>query len=439
MGQMVPRTTYNKPISRDAIILNTDAASFSVAQSATLRYRIAENPWGKGSLVRGTDYTDTVSIGSGHFPSWCRFDWSWPTPGTGAVMSYPFDSLESITTPYPQISSLTTIKSTHTFAYQLNGWATVMYDTWLFTDSGGVTIAFELQYFIATRGYTSALNQTFRNYSQPYISLDSLSVDVYQITGGAWPRMFLFPTTQQANIFTNPSMSGSSAGIPGTPPTDISVQLNASGLSSQIVQSGTSTASDGTSVDWVEVRFFGTVGGSNTNVNFQLNGTAFGFLIPWVANQKAWFSAYVERTGGTSTGITNIQFAINGYDASGNYNNDTTGGLSIRDTLSGSALQHFGLQYIPATNTVNLNPSILLSVTASAHVDITLRIGNVVLSNDVTINATSQVFDWKAFFNAMVTAGFMTGSEYLQTIQLGPEVVNGDGYVAMSKFEVVQS
>lgn len=420
-------------------VLNTNTSEFTKNATATTRYRATENPWGRGSLVRGVDFTDSVSVNNASFPSGVQFDWSWPVPGTGAVMSFPFDSYETVTAPYPAVSSLTTIQSTHAITYQLNGQAAIMYDTWLATDSSDTVTAFEIQYWVATRGYTSALTQTFRSYGEPYITLASPAVDVYEITGGGWPRLFIFPVAAQSNKFDNPTMSGSSAGTPGTLPTHVSINNNdPTHVSTSVGSAGNSTAPDGTSVDWFDLRIFGTPS-STTNLGVEFDDPA-GSYFAWnpTTDGNGFAGAYlaVQPTGTGLTNFSDIQFGFNGYDSGFGYL-ATTGGLNL--ALTGD-LQHFGLQYVPTSAAVaRLQLQLLFWFTAGQPIDITIRIGNVAVSKDPTQIITSQTFDWKQLFTSCTSAGIMAGTECLTTIQFGPEIENGSGTVSLSSFNVVQA
>jgi hypothetical protein len=64
------------------MILTADYATYTAKD-----YTINTNPWGKGNLVNGVDYTDSISFDPKTFPNGINFLWSFPS--SSSVWAYP--------------------------------------------------------------------------------------------------------------------------------------------------------------------------------------------------------------------------------------------------------------------------------------------------------------------------------------------------------------
>lgn len=109
------------------------------------------------------------------------------------------------------------------------------------------------------------------------------------------------------NFIRNPRAEGSSAGTPGTPPTNWTVQ-NPTGITGSIVGTGTENG-----VPYLDYGFSGTsVAGGVLALSFE--GTT---VIPAVLGQQWTSSFYAKLQAGSLTGFTNLLNAIVESDSGG--------------------------------------------------------------------------------------------------------------------------
>jgi Ca2+-binding RTX toxin-like protein len=65
-------------------ILSSDFSAYKSGE-----YTVFNNVWGKGSLVNGTDFYQSVTFNTTNITTGVTFSWSWPTSLTGQIVAYP--------------------------------------------------------------------------------------------------------------------------------------------------------------------------------------------------------------------------------------------------------------------------------------------------------------------------------------------------------------
>ncbi len=68
------------------VTLEADYANY---ENIAGTYSVTNNPWNRGTLVNGIDYTNTITFDPKTFPDGINFSWSWPSPTNGSVRAYP--------------------------------------------------------------------------------------------------------------------------------------------------------------------------------------------------------------------------------------------------------------------------------------------------------------------------------------------------------------
>lgn len=183
-------------------------------------------------------------------------------------------------------------------------------------------------------------------------------------TGGFWLTV---PTTfaSSGQAIRNPGVVGAVAGTPGTLPLNWTFNSLA-GLAQQVV--GTGTDADG--LTYVDVRLFGTTSSTALTLRFD---TTTG--IPAFQGQSWTESVCVVLAAGTSTNITAFQTSMAERTTSGGNiasvsQNFTPGAISA--ALSSN---RFNQTYmLPDATTAYILPSIGLTFSSGAAIDVTLRI-----------------------------------------------------------------
>jgi hypothetical protein len=134
------------------IILTATMMIFLTADYATYTakgYTLNTNPWGKGSLVNGVDYTQSIRFDPTTFPNGIDFSWSWPTYSTGAIYAYP--EIKYVPQSPSQIANFTDLSVTYsvTMAGNTNNYDVAL-DLWLTSTpygTPGSTVQDELMIF----------------------------------------------------------------------------------------------------------------------------------------------------------------------------------------------------------------------------------------------------------------------------------------------------
>jgi len=179
------------------------------------------------------------------------------------------------------------------------------------------------------------------------------------------PLGFLIEESR-TNSIRNNTMVGAVAGTPGTLPTNWSVGGTTTGLTREIVGTGTENG-----ITYIDIRFSGTAGAAlNPNIIFEVsNATA-------ALNGQTWTSSfYLSLVGGSLSNVTNIIPVVSMFNST----------PALIGTLAGSAITPTNAALRTQRNSfaTTLNQAatafvysqIQFSVANGAAIDITLRIG----------------------------------------------------------------
>jgi hypothetical protein len=191
------------------------------------------------------------------------------------------------------------------------------------------------------------------------------------------PRLDYNPSTLAAqgllieeartNSIRNNTMVGAVAGTPGTSPTNWTVTFSGSGITQQIVGTGTE---DG--ITYIDVKFSGT--GSGTAIPQISTETSTQIV---AATGQTWAASYYLRiVGGSTTGCTGtFQQIWQERDAAGA--SLTTVGVSIADPTTAALRTQRSIltRTLTDAGTARLTNRIQWTFTNGVAVDITLRIG----------------------------------------------------------------
>jgi hypothetical protein len=170
----------------------------------------------------------------------------------------------------------------------------------------------------------------------------------------------------RTNSIRNNTMQGAAAGTPGTLPTNWSVGGTTTGLTREIVGTGTENG-----ITYIDIRFSGTAGALlNPNVIFEVSNAIAAL------NGQTWTSSfYLSLVGGSLTNVTNIIPVVSMFNST----------PALVGTLPGPAITPTNAALRTQRNsfTTTLNQAatafaysqIQFSVANGAAIDITLRIG----------------------------------------------------------------
>lgn len=216
----------------------------------------------------------------------------------------------------------------------------------------------------ASGSFTRATNAWYFDSSGTLVQASS-GVARFDHDPSTLQRVGLLMEPTRTNAIRNNSMSGASAGTPGTAPTNWSIGGNANGISRDIAV-GTE---DG--IPYIDVRFYGTASSSH-NLDISPETTT-GIT---AANAQTWAaSLYISRIAGTMANVDSTIFSIHEATSGGVFVTEgqlayTVGTGSLRTnrivhhrTLSGGG------------TVARAYPLYRFSVTNGATVDFTVRIG----------------------------------------------------------------
>jgi hypothetical protein len=170
----------------------------------------------------------------------------------------------------------------------------------------------------------------------------------------------------RTNSIRNNTMVGAVAGTPGTLPTNWSVGGTTTGLTREIVGTGTENG-----ITYIDIRFSGTAGAAlNPNIIFEASNAIVAL------NGQTWTSSfYLSLVGGSLTNVTNIIPVVSMFNSTPALVG-TLAGTVI--TPTNAALRTQRNSFATTLNqaaTAFVYSQIQFSVANGAAIDITLRIG----------------------------------------------------------------
>ena len=236
-------------------------------------------------------------------------------------------------------------------------------------------------------------------------------------------------------------MTGGSNGSPGTVPTDLQYSANGiTGITTTIANTGsTTTAADGTTIYYFDLNLTGTPSATGTLLMYLQNSAHWpGPLTPSAAVFSSVYLASLSAGGASLTNVSSVTLSINGYDSGFSFT-ESVGTASFNSSLSTSA-QKYGLQFWPQNAaTVYPNSYVGIAVTSGQAINVTLRIGSAFIGYDPTTNITSGTWNVLALLDSLSTAGIISTSDYVSTVQIGPEITGNAGTLTLSSYSVTQN
>lgn len=165
---------------------------------------------------------------------------------------------------------------------------------------------------------------------------------------------------QRTNEIRNNTMQGASA--PSTLPTNWN--FSGTGVTAAVVGTGTTAG-----IEYIDIRLSGTTGGTSGFLAFE---TVTG--VAWTNTQVFTSSSWIQIVSGSTTNISSIALAANGYDAGSAF----IGGISAgtQSAAVSSVWQRITRVLTGANPSLAFGrPGLALSYSNGAAIDITLRIG----------------------------------------------------------------
>ncbi|MBU8547291.1 MULTISPECIES: hypothetical protein [Roseomonadaceae] len=170
---------------------------------------------------------------------------------------------------------------------------------------------------------------------------------------------------QRTNGIRNPRAQGAAIGSPGTAPTHWVISGTGSGITRQIMDTGTENG-----LAWIDLRFSGTNSAGST---LQLSISPEAGTANAASPGETWTSSsFVRLVGGSLTGLTSVAQVMRARDAGG----VSIGVESIAMVPTGASL---GSQRWHATLTMPAlaafaHSEVLLTIPAAGTIDVTLRV-----------------------------------------------------------------
>jgi hypothetical protein len=180
----------------------------------------------------------------------------------------------------------------------------------------------------------------------------------------------------RTNSIRNNAMAGAAAGSPGTLPTNWGVS-GFSGLTQTIVGTGNTSG-----IDYIDIQFSGTTSGTTGNINFEsTTQIAATYGQTWSA------SAFLAVTGGDFTNVSAVKLAQI-ENTSGGALVQTDVGSDVKGSLTGTIARFSYSATLGGATTAKVQPGLQFTLTNSAAVNFTIRIGWPQLENNSLINST---------------------------------------------------
>ncbi len=175
---------------------------------------------------------------------------------------------------------------------------------------------------------------------------------------------FLLLEESRTNSIRNNMMAGAVAGTPGTLPTNWSVYVAPTGITRQIVGTGTVNG-----VTYIDVRYSGTPSSTAEISLYTEQGSAVSASTGQVWNHSIWLAI----VSGSLTNISTISIRTLELNSSSAYLRETA--VNVVSQIS-STLTRYNLNSAALGASVSrLAPTISVAASAVAPIDITLRIG----------------------------------------------------------------
>jgi hypothetical protein len=169
----------------------------------------------------------------------------------------------------------------------------------------------------------------------------------------------------RTNSIRNNTMVGAVAGTPGTLPTNWSASTSLTGLTREIVGTGTESG-----ITYIDVRLSGTPSASGTYLFLTETATQVAAL-----NGQTWTnSAYFKLQAGSLTGITSVRLYFQENNSGGSYLAEQNIGITNPTSAALNTQRASVIRTLNQATTAFLLPGFNLLLTGAA-IDITLRIG----------------------------------------------------------------
>jgi len=264
---------------------------------------------------------------------------------------------------YPRIDTTagTVISGTATISSYNNLWWRIQAPI---TNNSSGNTTLQLQLYPAVFATTATGSATFFGAqwntgatALPYTQTTTAAVQQYAVKG-------LLVENTATNGIRNNTMQGAVAGTPGTVPTNWFVAFNSiTGMSSSIIGTGVQNG-----VNYVDIRLFGTPSATvaqGIQIGFEGGGT-----ISASASQIWSTSSWVSIVGGSAANITGFVLNTQQYNTGVFVQSN-----NVSFTPSSSWTRYNSTVTFSAAATTHALPLIGMGTTASAAIDITLRVG----------------------------------------------------------------
>jgi hypothetical protein len=206
---------------------------------------------------------------------------------------------------------------------------------------------------------------------------------------------------QRTNSIRNNTMQGAVAGTPGTNPTNWSVAASGSGITREIVGTGTE---DG--ITYIDIKFSGTGSGGATP---QITPETTTDIV--AAAGQAWTASYYLRiVDGSTTGVSGFSQVWVERDAAGAGLNTDVVSISTPTTAALKTQRNILTRTLTDAGTARLTNRIQFICTNGVAVDITLRIGLPQLEQGAFATSVIPTTSASATRNADVAT--MTGTNF---------------------------